>query len=133
MRYAIEPNSEMPTLLYLYWNTEYNWLTTTEHNYWENGGLVSDDGKYYLLDTQPVTFKIGNVDINDIKLNGLEAQLQRDVADSYVRQEKLRQKIQELKCIKHEKIEELLVVEDITPPRPAPKNDFDSFDDDIPF
>lgn len=136
MNYTLEPNSTGEMTIYLYWHIKYHWLSVTLSNHWLKGSKVSDDGEYYLLDAQQVSFAIGNANINDIKLHVLERQLERDLADSYVRQEKLRDEIQKLKCIAHKKADNLSEVIDMhvepVGPRP-PVDDFAGFDDDIPF
>lgn len=140
--------------IYYYYNAKYESFSTTEYNFWSDGKQVysssdySGVDTYYLIDSKEVEFQCGDFDLNFVQIEGLEAMLKRDMADSQVRQDAMRQRIAELKCIGHEPVEapyggtqgdisglyEPVEVPGCNWPSPcdcAPE--LDPFDDDIPF
>jgi hypothetical protein len=97
--------------VYFYLNiTEWNVTTAvTEHDFWKthtdpsNPNLrVMDHSTMLLIETQEIDIRIPDYDPVTFKILALESKLTKDIADSYVRQTALKEKIQELKCIGHD-------------------------------
>jgi len=121
--------------VYLYLDiSEYSVIErVTDHNYWSAGTDPSNPNLYVgqyatmlLVETKEIPFHIKAYDPITFRILSLESKLTKDIADSHVRQNKIKDKIQELKCIGHD------VEEEEIPPHPnAPV--IDTFDDDIGF
>lgn len=85
----------------------------TEYDYWKidtdpsNPKLrVMDHASFLLLQTLELEVDLPEYDPITLQVRGLEATLQKNIADSYLRQNDLKAKIQELQCIGNDKPEE---------------------------
>lgn len=94
--------------LYVYYETSRREVCTTSYNLWSIDPDPKDPRKkvmsnsiWYLLDEMTYTLPEG-FDPLTLTIEGLEAALQKEIADSHVRQEKFRDEIGRLKCLTHD-------------------------------
>lgn len=127
--------SESPVTVYYYLDTSYSVPTVlvSSTNWWYKPGVTPVRGQlgketwsnnFFFLESREVVVDISDYDPILAKIDSLESQLQKDLADSHVRQQKLKDQIAELKCIGHDG-------EGVY--APSAPHAFDQFDEDLPF
>lgn len=138
-----ERQSEATVTVYYYLDTRspYQEVKATHCHFWHSGdfkapirgqlGTDTYSSSYFFLESRTVTLDISDYDPILAKIDSLESLLQEDLADSHVRQQKLKDQIAELKCIGHdtEPTDWEPVPEGPNGGIPVPP----SFDDDLPF
>lgn len=137
--------SEVSITVYYYIDTSYSHPTVqaSNTNWWYNRDKLPVRGQlgkeawssnFFFLESRSITLDISDYDPILAKIDSLESILQKDLADSHVRQQKLKDQIAELKCIGHdngstdwEPLPDLELMPNGGIPVPS------SFDDDILF
>lgn len=149
MTNARQSKATVTVYYYLDTRSHYQAVMATHCNFWLSRdfkepirgqlGTETYSANYFFLESRSVTLDISDYDPILAKIDSLESQLQKDLADSHVRQQKLKDRIAELKCIGHDQEEhakeQILGDEDhfYQADHTAKDNPFDQFDDDIPF
>lgn len=121
--------------LYIFYDTSRRQVDATPYNLWANNADPSDPRKkvtsesvWYFLDEIDYTIPEG-FDPVSLTIEGLEAALQKEIADSHVRQERFKEEIGRLKCLTHEPLKENLNDEDLEWSHGNGNPDNSAFDD----
>lgn len=124
--------------LYIYFDTSSGQANATSYNVWAHNTdpldprkKVMNESVWYLLEEMDFVFPAGFNPLT-LRIEGLEAALQKEIADSHVKQERFKEEIGRLKCLTHDAECHFSNNEEMGKP-PMRSPDIEVFDDDIPF